>query len=89
MKTLPKDSSPAAGIVRGQLVFGLALSAALDLAIWIVLGVWADGKYGTKPLWTLVGIAVGLVTAGTVVFVVMRTVKARQKDDDTRGNVPK
>ena len=88
MKTLPKDPDPAAGIVQGQVVFSLALSAALDLALCSVLGVWADGKLGTKPLWTLTGIVVGLATAGTVVFVMLRTVRAKQNNKGTRGNAP-
>jgi F0F1-type ATP synthase assembly protein I len=80
MKTPKKVENPAAGLVQGQIGFSLALSAGLDLAVFIVLGVWADRKFGTTPLWTLVGVGVGLASAVAVVFVMARLANAKPKD---------
>lgn len=79
MNTPEKDPDPLAGFRQGQLGFSLALAVALDLALCIWAGVWADGKFGPRPLWTLVGVVAGLATAGVTVYGLTRRLATKRK----------
>jgi len=46
------------------LVFQLGFSLALPLVIGIAGGAWLDKKFSTSPLFTLIGLMVGLSIAG-------------------------
>ena len=46
------------------MVSGLGFGIAIPLGLAIVGGLWLDGRMGTKPLFMLLGIVVGLVLAG-------------------------
>jgi F0F1-type ATP synthase assembly protein I len=43
---------------------GLGCSIVAALVLCIGGGVWLDARFGTSPLWTLIGVALGLVVAG-------------------------
>jgi len=43
---------------------GLGCSIVAALVLCIGGGVWLDSRFGTSPLWTLIGVALGLVVAG-------------------------
>jgi F0F1-type ATP synthase assembly protein I len=47
---------------------GMGLTAAVCAGIGLVLGLWVDSALHTSPIFLLVGLALGLVTA--VAFVV-------------------
>ncbi len=48
---------------------GLELAGALGVLVW--LGWLADGRFDTKPVWTLVGAFIGI--AGGLIKVVLQT----------------
>ncbi len=39
----------------------IGLSVVLSTVIGLALGVWLDGKFGTRPLWTLVFLGLGVL----------------------------
>ncbi|HEY5438838.1 MAG TPA: AtpZ/AtpI family protein [Acidimicrobiales bacterium] len=41
----------------------MGMTAALVLAVFVVLGIWADHSWGTAPWGLLIGIALGTVAA--------------------------
>lgn len=44
-------------------LLGLGWYVATSLVLGVVGGVWLDGKWGTEPLFTLLGLALGLVAS--------------------------
>jgi F0F1-type ATP synthase assembly protein I len=78
MKSPNDPSGPPTGLQQSQIGFSLALGLALDLAVCIALGFWADRRFGTKPWLTLVGILLGLVTAGATIFAMTRAANGRR-----------
>jgi F0F1-type ATP synthase assembly protein I len=81
MKRHDDASGPSGGLLQGQVAFSLALGLALDLAVCIALGFWADRRFGTRPWFTLLGIALGLGTSVATVYAVTRSA-ARRRDGD-------
>ena len=50
-----------AGVLREfgpYLTLGFQLAVAV--AVFLLIGIWLDGRFSTSPLWTLVGLAVGI-----------------------------
>jgi len=39
----------------------LGLSVSLAIFIGLFFGVWLDKKFGTNPIWTLIGLGMGIV----------------------------
>ncbi len=46
------------------LVSGLGFAIAIPLGLFVAGGLWLDGRFGTAPLFMLVGVLLGLVAAG-------------------------
>jgi F0F1-type ATP synthase assembly protein I len=46
------------------LVSGLGFAIAIPLGLFFVGGLWLDERLGTKPLFMLLGLLVGLIAAG-------------------------
>ena len=46
----------------------LGFSVACPLAAFIAGGVWADGKFNTKPLFFFLGLIIGVVAAGAALY---------------------
>ncbi len=88
MKPSSRGKDPFAGIRQGQLGFSLALGFAMDLALWIVAGVWADRHFGTRPLWTVVGVFVGIGTAVSLMIAMSRTMTRSGSTDDPEKPEP-
>jgi F0F1-type ATP synthase assembly protein I len=51
---------------------GMGLSAAVCVGIGVFLGVWADGAWHTSPLCLLIGLALGLVAAVSLIVTQIR-----------------
>lgn len=51
------------------------LTVSLEMVLPGLLGVWADRSFGTTPLWTLVGFALGLPLGFWHLLVITRTSK--------------
>ena len=62
-------SRPLPGAVA---FLGMGLSAAVCVAIGVVLGLWADRAWHTAPALLLVGLLLGLVAAAVLVVVQIR-----------------
>lgn len=56
---------------------GLGLQIAASFALFVLLGYWADGKFGTSPLLLLVGVVLGMIGMALVLMNVVR--KANKK----------
>ena len=54
----------------GLLGVGFYIPAAIILGV--VAGRWLDGKFGSEPLWLIVGLVLGLVAACYGVYVMLR-----------------
>lgn len=53
---------------------------AVPTVLLSVLGIIADKKLATMPLWTLIGLVLGLIAAGTLVWSQLKKVtKAEEK----------
>jgi F0F1-type ATP synthase assembly protein I len=60
-RTKPESDEKERNIVSFAL--GLGFAVAGPLAVFIILGVWLDGLWNTRPLFILLGILLGLVSA--------------------------
>ncbi|MBI4331978.1 MAG: AtpZ/AtpI family protein [Chloroflexi bacterium] len=63
---------------RGRLVWtlmGLGWYIGLSIVLPLLAGWWLDGKAGTMPWFTLLGLALGLVLAFTGAYRVIRTME--------------
>jgi F0F1-type ATP synthase assembly protein I len=49
------------------LVSGLGFAIAVPLALFTVGGLWLDDRLGTSPLFMLLGIVLGLASAGGLI----------------------
>jgi F0F1-type ATP synthase assembly protein I len=75
----PEQPEPAPGgtaepkPLPGAAAFiGMGLSAAVCVAIGVVLGVWGDSAWHTAPLCLMIGLALGLVAAVCLVVTQIR-----------------
>lgn len=41
----------------------IGFSILVPLLIGVFVGVWIDSKYGTKPLWTIIGLGGGFIVS--------------------------
>jgi F0F1-type ATP synthase assembly protein I len=78
-----EDDQGSQGTDRGSLK-ALALATQLGFAVagpllvFIALGVWADGQFGTKPWLFFVGLLLGVVSAGAALFQVANSLPTKQ-----------
>jgi Putative F0F1-ATPase subunit Ca2+/Mg2+ transporter len=62
--TPPEQESPLVKDLPGVVAFAsMGMTAALVIAVFVVLGLWADSAWGTEPWGLLIGIALGTVAA--------------------------
>jgi len=61
------------------LVFQLGFSLALPLVVGTAGGAWLDKKFSASPLFTLIGLMVGLSIAGYTFYVDMLPLIKRNK----------
>jgi F0F1-type ATP synthase assembly protein I len=61
------------GLMRAAVLASqLGFSVACPLAAFVIGGYWADGKFNTKPLFLLIGLAVGIIAAGAALYQVVQ-----------------
>ncbi len=68
---------------RGRLVWtlmGLGWYIGLSIALPLFGGWWLDGKIGTMPWFTLLGLALGLVLAFTGAYRTVQTMEQEQSN---------
>jgi len=72
-----------AGVLRE---FGPYLTLGFQLAVagalFLLIGIWLDGRFSTSPLWTLVGLAVG-IAGGFIKF--LRAVSEMEENEKQGG----
>ncbi|NTW48277.1 MAG: AtpZ/AtpI family protein [Chlorobiales bacterium] len=57
---------------------GLGLQIAISFSLFVFLGNWVDGELGTRPIFLLVGVAVGMT--GMVLLLLKTAADANKKD---------
>ena len=60
---------------------GVGLQFAISIIVFLLLGQWADRKFGTSPLFLLLGVFIG---GGGSFYSMYRRVSAAQRADDER-----
>jgi len=66
----PKGPKPLPG---GFAFLNMGFSAAVMVALGVLLGLWLDSKFHTSPLFLLIGLALGLFMAAMSVIKQIRT----------------
>lgn len=65
------------------LVSGLGFAVALPLGLFFYIGLQLDDRFGTKPLFMLLGLVIGLIAAGATIAQLLSF--TRGGDGRTRG----
>lgn len=60
-----------------SLTTGMGCSVAVVLIAFIGGGIFLDGRFDSSPLWTLVGVAVGVIAVGMEMAAIVRLSKTR------------
>jgi len=55
----------------------LGFSIALPLILFIVLGIFADKKFGTMPLFTIVGVLLSLVVSVMQIYQIIKSTQRK------------
>ena len=90
----PKPA-PSKGIVGRQVdlyrgyagVGTIGLEIALAIGLGLIAGRWADARWGTSPILSLVGLGVGLIVAVRAVLRVMKILReTTAREEREQGN---
>ena len=68
------------GLSAGKFA-GVGIQFAASLVLFLLAGQWVDRKFGTSPVFVLVGVFVG---GGAAFYSMYRRLVAAQKEDDER-----
>jgi F0F1-type ATP synthase assembly protein I len=71
--------APPAGGLSGADFAGVGLQFAAAIIVFLFVGQWLDGKFGTKGLFTIIGVFVG---GGGAFYNMYRKITAAQRRDD-------
>lgn len=58
---------------------GIGLQFAVSIVVFLYIGQWADKKFGTSPLFLLLGVFVG---GGAAFYSMYRKLMAAQREED-------
>lgn len=58
---------------------GVGLQFAVSIVVFLYIGQWADKKFGTSPLFLLLGVFVG---GGAAFYSMYRKLMAAQREED-------
>jgi len=75
----PDGPAPWRGAGTSYMTLGLQL--ALSVVVFLFLGRWLDGKFGTDPWLMLAGLALG-ATGGLIVFLKQASDMGRSEDEE-------
>jgi hypothetical protein len=64
---LARRVSPSRSSLQPFRVLGMGWAIVLSIVMGLLGGLWLDGRFGTSPVLTVVGLVVGLALAGSVV----------------------
>ena len=78
-----KDSPMNTGLVLVAMrLLGLGWYVAASLLIFIVGGVWLDGVFNTKPIFTFLGLGIGMVVAFGGLYRMVKPALVRVRKDE-------
>lgn len=86
-RTNPDDGSSAPGggsSVDPHELAGLGLAMGAAIALFALGGNWLDGRLGTRPLFVLLGVAVGFAAGFLSMYA-----RLTGRDDETEGRGPR
>jgi len=58
-----QDNSPVKDLPGAMALLTMGTTVAIIIAVFVVLGIWADRAWGTAPWGLLIGITLGTVAA--------------------------
>ena len=64
-----------------SLVFQLGFSLLIPLLISVGVGAWLDSKFSTSPLFTLIGLGIGMILAGCAVYADIKPLIKQEKEE--------
>ncbi len=72
-----KDTTPKANdvLVLFSTVADTTWRMFVPTLVGLALGIWADSTFDTKPLWTLVGVFVGVAVCLGLIYIQMKGVE--------------
>ncbi|MDH5235636.1 MAG: AtpZ/AtpI family protein [Gemmatimonadota bacterium] len=77
---LRKDG-PASGLGATGRYAGLGLQFAISIVLFLFVGQWLDGRFGTQPLFLYLGVFTG---AGAAFYSMYRSLMADQEREERR-----
>lgn len=64
------------------IVSGIGIQFVVAVGVGIGVGAWADRRFGTKIVWTMVGMVLGLLASAVVVVRLLRLLGTGQEGQD-------
>lgn len=62
---------------------GVGWYIGISILLGIIGGSWLDGKYGTQPLWVIVGLLLGIIVAIYGVYqMLLPLIKSKNNGED-------
>ena len=77
---LRKDGSASSFGAAGRFA-GLGLQFAISIILFLYVGQWLDGRFGTKPLFLYLGVFTG---AGAAFYSMYRSLMADERREDEK-----
>jgi F0F1-type ATP synthase assembly protein I len=78
----PPEDRKSAGVSPFAML-GVGLEIAVPAALFILGGNWVDGRLGTRPLFLVLGAAVGMATG---FYSLVRRVMVRKQGEDGKSD---
>jgi F0F1-type ATP synthase assembly protein I len=75
----PRKPGPASSLGATGRYAGLGLQFAISILVFLYVGQWLDGRFGTKPVFLYLGVFVG---AGAAFYSMYRSLMADQRRED-------
>lgn len=64
-------------------VLGVGWYIAIAIILGLLCGIWVDGRFGTKPVFTIIGLVIGVITAVYGVYkMILPFIKNKQGKGD-------
>lgn len=80
----PPDRKKGGNLGAASLYLAVPTLLAASILIGFFAGRWADEKLGTEPYLVLVGLVLGVATAGRELYRLIKKAQAMQEEEDEK-----